>query len=150
MSIETIVVAVDFSPNSDLAVDEAMALARTFDAKLHVAHAFHFPIRFVTPYEVAIPDTYIEDSQNAARQKLDEVTAKIRASGIEAEPHMLEVPAAQAIAECARELSADLIVMGTHGYTGLKHAILGSTAERTLRLAPCSVLTVKQPAPAAE
>jgi nucleotide-binding universal stress UspA family protein len=53
------------------------------------------------------------------------------------------VPAAPAIAKAAEDFAADLIVMGTRGNTGLKHVLLGSVAERTLRLAPCSVLAVK-------
>ena len=55
------------------------------------------------------------------------------------------MPAASAIVEVAGEAKADLIVMGTRGHTGLKHVLLGSVAERTLRLAPCAVLTVKKP-----
>jgi nucleotide-binding universal stress UspA family protein len=54
------------------------------------------------------------------------------------------VPAASAIVGQAEELRVDLIVMGTRGHTGLKHVLLGSVAERTLRHAPCSVLTVKE------
>ena len=57
--------------------------------------------------------------------------------------HLSEVPAASAIVDMAEELEADLIIMGTRGHTGLKHVLLGSVAERTLRHAPCSVLTVK-------
>ena len=58
--------------------------------------------------------------------------------------HLSEVPAASAIVDLAEELGADLIIMGTRGHTGLKHVLLGSVAERTLRHAPCSVLTVKE------
>ena len=65
------------------------------------------------------------------------------AEGIQARSHLTEVPAAPSIARTAEDLGADLIVMGTHGHTGIKHILLGSVAERTLRLAPCSVLTVK-------
>ena len=47
------------------------------------------------------------------------------------------------ISELAREMEVDLIILGTHGYTGLKHVLLGSTAERVVRHAPCPVLTVR-------
>jgi nucleotide-binding universal stress UspA family protein len=57
--------------------------------------------------------------------------------------HLREANPSDAILDVAREIDADLIVMGTRGLTGLKHVLLGSVAERTLRLAPCSVLTVK-------
>ena len=143
MSLGTIVLAVDFSDHSDVAVERAIELARVFDADLHVVHAFYLPIRVVSPYEVAIPDAYIDDSQKAAREKLAEVASEIRRAGIEATPHLLEVPAATAIAECAAKLEADLIVMGSRGHTRLKYVLFGSVAERTSRLAPCSSSSVR-------
>jgi nucleotide-binding universal stress UspA family protein len=97
----------------------------------------------VTPYEVAIPDGLIRDSRAAARKKLDATVAVLYSDGVEAKTHLTEVPAAPAIADLAREIAADLVVIGTRGHTGLKHVLLGSVAERTLRLAPCPVLTVK-------
>jgi universal stress protein A len=69
--------------------------------------------------------------------------AELRATGVKVEGHLTDAPAAPAIAEIAKDVSADLVVMGTHGFTGLRHLLLGSVAERTLRLAPCAVLTVK-------
>jgi nucleotide-binding universal stress UspA family protein len=62
---------------------------------------------------------------------------------VEVSTQLAEAPAARAIARAAEETRADLIVMGTRGNSGLKHLVLGSVAERTLRRAPCSVLTVK-------
>jgi nucleotide-binding universal stress UspA family protein len=68
----------------------------------------------------------------------------VSAEGVKASSHLSEVPAASAIVGQAEELGVDLIIMGTRGHTGLKHVLLGSVAERTLRHAPCSVLTVKE------
>lgn len=143
--IRTILVAVDFSAHSEAAVDQAVDLARKLGARLHVVHAFALPIQIVSPYEVAIPDLYLEETRNAAREKLREVVERIRAGGLSVEGHLGEVPAAQAIASVAEKVGANLIVMGTRGLTGLRHVLLGSVAERTLRLAPCSVLAVKRP-----
>jgi nucleotide-binding universal stress UspA family protein len=98
----------------------------------------------VTPYEVTVPDGLIREAREAARKKLDTALDAIRKQGLEATGHLGEVPAAPAIADVAREVKADLVVIGTHGRTGLKHVLLGSVAERTLRLAPCAVLSVKQ------
>jgi nucleotide-binding universal stress UspA family protein len=70
-------------------------------------------------------------------------TSRRRAAGVLAETHLVEFAAWEAIVETAKQIKADLIVMGTRGLTGLKHALLGSVAERTLRFAPCPVLTVK-------
>lgn len=141
--MRNLVLAVDFSKHSDAALEQAIELARKFGSTVHVVHAFELPIRIVSPYEVAVPDPYIEDSRKAARERLDAVVEKVRAAGIPAEPHLSEVPAAPAIARVAENVGADLIVMGTRGLTGLKHLVLGSVTERTMRLAPCSVLAVK-------
>jgi nucleotide-binding universal stress UspA family protein len=144
-AIRTILVAVDFSEHSEAAVEAAIDLARSLGARIHVVHAFHLPIQIVSPYEVAIPDPYLEETRAAARQKLAAVVERIRAGGLPAEAHLSEVPAAQAIAGVAEKVGADLIAMGTRGLTGLRHVLLGSVTERTMRLAPCSVLAVKRP-----
>ena len=99
----------------------------------------------LSPYEIALPEPYIEASQNAAAAKLEAVAEKVRADGVRVQSHLVESPAAPAIAQLAERIGTDLIVIGTRGNTGLKHLVLGSVAERTLRLAPCSVLTVKLP-----
>jgi nucleotide-binding universal stress UspA family protein len=141
--IRTILAAVDFSEPSDRALEAAIHLARSFDARLHVIHSFELPIPAVSPYEVAIPVAYLEETRNAAAQRLAAAVATAREGGVEAESHLAEGPAASAIVHLAEEVAADLVVVGTHGHTGLKHLVLGSVAERTLRHAPCSVLTVK-------
>ena len=71
------------------------------------------------------------------------VRGQVTAAGIEASGHVTEGAPAIVIAQAARAIPADLIVMGTRGLTGLKHIALGSVAERSVRLAPCPVLTVK-------
>ena len=143
--IRTILVAVDFSEPSDRALEAAIQLARSLGARLHVVHSFELPIPAVSPYEVAIPVAYLEETRNAASERLAAAVAAAREAGVETGSQMGEGPAASAIVDAAQEVSADLIVVGTHGHTGLKHLVLGSVAERTVRHAPCSVLTVKWP-----
>jgi nucleotide-binding universal stress UspA family protein len=143
--IRKIVVAVDFSEHVEPVLDAAVDFARQFNAELHLVHAFDVRIPLVTPYEVAIPTAFIEEAREAAASKLDALIRKVAAEGVTATSHLSEVPAASAIVDMAEELEADLIIMGTRGHTGLKHVLLGSVAERTLRHAPCSVLTVKVP-----
>jgi nucleotide-binding universal stress UspA family protein len=75
--------------------------------------------------------------------KLAVLIEKVASDGVTATSQLSEFPAASAVLDLAERLGADLIVMGTRGRTGLKHVLLGSVAERTLRHAPCSVLTVK-------
>jgi nucleotide-binding universal stress UspA family protein len=138
-----ILVPVDFSTHSNEALDRAVELARDFGAEIHVVHAFSLPMPMVSPYEVAIPDALFEQARQSASDQLDEKTSLVSAAGITATRHLLEVPAASAIVELAERIGADLIVMGSRGHTGLKHVLLGSVAERTLRSAPCSVLVVR-------
>ena len=85
----------------------------------------------------------ITEARDQAAKELQAAVAKAEKAGLSVKSHLAEVPAAQAIAHLAEELGVDLVVMGTRGNTGLKHVLLGSVAERTLRHAPCSVLTVK-------
>ena len=141
--IRRILVATDFSQHSARALEAALDLALQFGAEVDVVHAFDLPIPLLTPYEVAVPDSYLEQTRNAAAKQLAAAAEQASARGIEVKTHLREVPAATAIAQAAEDVAADLIVMGTRGNTGLKHVLLGSVAERTLRLAPCSVLTVK-------
>lgn len=141
--IRKILVATDFSPNSARALEAAGELAVQFGAEVEVVHAFDLPMPMVTPYEVTVPDSYLEETRNAAAQKLAAAAGTVSARGVEVRTLLGEVPAAPAIAKAAEDFAADLIVIGTRGNTGLKHVLLGSVAERTLRLAPCSVLAVK-------
>ncbi len=141
--LRSIVVALDFSEQSSRALDTAIDLARNSGGELHLVHAFDVRIPFVTPYEVAVPDKLITAARDSAARKLEKALQRVTAAGLAGKSYLEEVPAASAIARVAEEVGADLVVMGTHGHTGLKHVLLGSVAERTLRLAPCSVLTVK-------
>jgi len=141
--IKSLLVATDFSEAAQPAVDAAVELASTFGAEVHLVHAFQTPIPIVSPYEVVVPDGFLEQARDSAARSLKAVEEKIAAAGVTVTAHLTEVPAAPAIARLAEELDVDLIVMGTRGNTGLKHIVLGSVAERTLRMAPCSVLTVK-------
>ncbi len=143
IQINKVLVATDFSENGHQAVDAAINVAKTFGASLEVVHAFQTPVPIVSPYEVVVPDGFLEQARSAAAQNLKAVVEKVAAEGVKVGSHLTEVPAAPAIARVAEENDVDLIVIGTRGHTGLKHVLLGSVAERTIRLAPCSVLTVK-------
>jgi nucleotide-binding universal stress UspA family protein len=142
--IRSILAAVDFSECSDHALQAAADLAKQTGAELHVVHALDLPIPIFNPYAVSIPDTLLTQAREEASRRLREAVERAGQAGVAAKSHLTEVPAAPAIARLAEELGADLVVMGTHGHTGLKHVLLGSVAERTLRLAPCSVLIVKE------
>jgi nucleotide-binding universal stress UspA family protein len=141
--VSSVLVATDFSKSAQPAVDAAITIAKRFDAQLHVVHALQTPVPIVSPYEVVVPDGSFEQARGAAAASLRSVVEKISSEGLDATTHLTEVPAAAAIVRLAGELDVDLIVVGTRGNTGLKHVLLGSVAERTIRFAPCSVLAVK-------
>jgi nucleotide-binding universal stress UspA family protein len=142
-AIRTILVAVDFSPDSDRALEVAADLATTFGARLHLVHAYYVPALALSPYGAAVPQGVWDDLRSGARRELEARREKLAARNLGAEAHLTTGPVSDAICESARELGADLLVMGTRGRTGLAHVLLGSVAERTLRGAPCPVLTVK-------
>ena len=138
-----ILVATDFSPSAERALEAARELGQSFGGELHLVHAFDMPVPMFNPYAVTVPVDFVKESREAAERRLDEAAARLREAGLDVQTHLAEVPAASAIVRVAEEVNADLIVMGTRGLTGIKHALLGSVAERTARTAPCSVLAVK-------
>ena len=149
-AITRILVPVDFSAHSDRALRYATTLADRFNATVEVLHVVEDP--FVSgawsPEAVApnIPEL-LADLVAAARGKLDELKAATIRRGVRLETTVLTTvltgKPADSIADYARTERFDLIVMGTHGRTGLSHALLGSVAERVVRKAPCPVLTVR-------
>jgi nucleotide-binding universal stress UspA family protein len=143
MEIHKILVPVDFSDHSQRALDEAIGLAKTFDAELHLLHCYQIHPAAIAPYGIVIPETFEHDIRMAALQRLSEWRDKVSAQGIRVQEHITAHFPSDEIAAMAEKLGVDLIVMGTRGLTGFKHVLLGSVAERTIRLAPCPVLTVK-------
>ena len=143
--IRTILVPTDFSTHAVKALEYATGLAKSLRAKIDLFHAYDAPLVELTPYHFAIPVSVLEEVRDAALEQLEELRQKVAADGVEAAAHMREGTAAEAISSAANDLGADLIVMGTRGLTGLKHVLLGSVAERTIRVAPCPVLPVKDP-----
>ena len=141
-SFQTIVIAVDFSEHARKALDMGADLAKQFGSKVHLVHAFELPMPVLTPYEVALPDNFMGDARKAGRRELDALERVLVDAGLEVTSHLRDGPPDMAIDEVAKEVSADLIVIGTRGNTGLKHIVLGSVAERTVRFAHCPVLTV--------
>jgi nucleotide-binding universal stress UspA family protein len=141
--IHKILVPVDFSEHSQRALDEAIAFATTFGAEVHLLHSYQIHPQAIAPYGIVVPETYEHDVRMAALRQLAEWRDKVSAAGCKVQEHLTAHFPSEAIAEMAERLKVDLIVMGTRGLTGLKHVLLGSVAERTIRTAPCPVLTVK-------
>jgi nucleotide-binding universal stress UspA family protein len=150
--IRSIIVPTDFSALSQSAAARAVTLARLDGASIHLVHAVRFPL-VVAPYQVSVPAAVWEGVRNAAQKKLEEARKAIE--GKAGQTVTAEIAdssdAVRAIEDAAKAHGADLVVMGTHGPGGLKHAFLGSVAERTLRTIDRPVLAVKEdPAKAEE
>jgi universal stress protein A len=141
----TVLVPVDFSEHSGAAMDLAIELVRGSGGTIHLLHAYEVPLGTIPPYGVAVPESLLAQVRDAAARRLEKAAHKVTAAGVRCETHVVHGPAADVIIEASREQAVDLIVMGTRGLTGLKHVLLGSVAERTVRQAPCPVLTVPTP-----
>jgi nucleotide-binding universal stress UspA family protein len=143
MELRTILVPVDFSEHSARALEVARGLARRFGSKLHLLHSYPIPASGLFPFGLVIPEAFDRDIREAADGQLSRWCDKAAADGIPVERTITPIFPSEAIAQVAEEIGADLIVMGTRGLGGVKHVVLGSVAERTVRTAPCPVLTVK-------
>jgi nucleotide-binding universal stress UspA family protein len=142
--IHTILLATDFSEPAKHALRLACSLARDYDAHLIVLHVA-VPPPMVYGEGILPPDP--EVLAREAREQLDRL--QFRDTNLHVERRFEEGDATTEILRVAAETRADLIVMGTHGRTGLSRLLMGSIAEQVVRRAPCSVLTVKAPRPEA-
>jgi universal stress protein A len=146
-----ILCATDFSETAEAAWDLACELARLHRAELQLVHVF-VELPLYSMAEVPGPAVaQVWDEQRAWVQKaLDERVAAASTTGLTVRALLKTGAPAAAITETATEERSDLIVIGTHGRTGLNRLVIGSVAERVVRIAPCPVLTVKPHASAGE
>jgi nucleotide-binding universal stress UspA family protein len=142
---QRIMVAVDGSDTAERGLKEAIALAKDQKAKLAIVYV----IDLVVIYEFGEPSVnYIESTREFARDTIVRARQTAQAAGIEAEIQSPEIytsgyHVADTIAELARNWKADLMVVGTHGRRGVTRLLLGSVAERVVRVAPCPLLLVR-------
>lgn len=144
MKWEKILCPVDFSKVSMEALKLSGELADKFGAGLIIVHVLE-PILAPTDFSFGpLSMTDVEDKlADRAQEGIDQAAASLGIPRDKIQSIVARGIGSQEIIRIASENKADLIVMGTHGYTGLTHALLGSTAERVVRRAPCPVLTVK-------
>ncbi|HKJ23344.1 MAG TPA: universal stress protein [Myxococcota bacterium] len=150
--IRNLVVPTDFSDCAAAATARAVVLARLDGATVHLVHALGVPL-ISAPYEVSVPAAVWEGLHRGAEARLEEERRAVEAQGVARVTATVSDGAepAQAIRELAEACDADLVVMSTHGYGGIKHALLGSVAERAIRTIDRPVLAVKDaPGEAAE
>jgi nucleotide-binding universal stress UspA family protein/mono/diheme cytochrome c family protein len=142
--IKRILVPLDFSTNSELALDYAHGLAQKFGAALHLVHVCEVPSMMTGSM-----DAYAIAYTNWSQQLGDEAERQLE----QLRPRVADVPVstevlfgtpARAIVSAADINAADLIVMGTHGHGAVMHVVMGNVAERVVRTAACPVLTVRE------
>jgi nucleotide-binding universal stress UspA family protein len=148
LSVRNILVPTDFSKMSVQAIETAKWLAQRFGATIHLAHVHYwqYPADFMGPVISSgfLPASFEEHRNKQLAEELKTVASKAGLSPRD-QTHQRTGPSAfDEICTLAQEIPADLVVMPTHGYTGVKHVFLGSTAERVVQHAPCPVFVVRQ------
>lgn len=146
MQIKTILFPTDFSNGALAAMDYALSLAQDYKAKLILLYV----IQDISIAEWYIPSTLsvadlVEDMQKSAWKEMEKWAAEAGARVKDVEKIVERGVPFVEIIRTAKEKNADLIVIGTHGRTGIDHMLFGSTAEKVVRKAPCPVLTVRIP-----
>ena len=142
-NFKTILHPTDFSSSASEALQIASALARQYGAKLILLHVAQRPISSVGGMPVPPPSPPVIDWPTLQAQ-LNAVAAGIK--NVAVESRVVEGDPSVAIVDLARESGADIIVIGSHGRSGLSRLLMGSVAEHVVRNASCPVLTVKMPA----
>lgn len=135
----------DFSRASNAAFTRAIGMAKINRAELLITHVLA-PVMAIPPEGYVSPRLYEDleaSNRSAAQKQLATRVARTRKAGVKATSLLLDGVPAERIAQAARSRRADLIVIGTHGRTGLARFFLGSVAARVAALAPCPVLTVR-------
>lgn len=146
MKFEKMLLATDFSDCSKKAVEAAQKLREKVDGHLDILHVFD-PSGIYMPapyYFMAGVDRWIEDHIKACRERgFESLTELKEAMGDDVSTHFKEGKPGHEIVTFAEENHSDVIVLGTHGYTGINRLMLGSVAEYVVRHANCMVLSVK-------
>jgi nucleotide-binding universal stress UspA family protein len=142
LDVRHMLVPVDFSENAEAAVQCAADLAQKFGAKLHLFHVME-PASFVNDLQ-NVPFTLSNKQLEAtATTDLEALATRFIDPSVQVSWAVKHGKGYQEIVKTAKQLKSDMIVISTHGYTGLKHTIMGSTAERVVRHAPCPVLVLR-------
>jgi nucleotide-binding universal stress UspA family protein len=143
MTVTHILVPIDFSEYADCALHDAIELAQTLQARLTVLYVLHFSSLTLGEASPAVLAATFEAMEANAQQRIKTAFARVQQAGLQGEGMVIEGIPFQVIIETAASRDIDLIVMDTHGRTGLTHALMGSVAEKVVRLAPCPVLVTR-------
>ncbi|MEA3332468.1 MAG: universal stress protein [Pseudomonadota bacterium] len=140
MLIKKVLVLTDGSQNSRSALRYAVEICRNFKASLHILSV----VEDIPSYAyLEVGSEFISQVQETVRQEVVQCSGYCETSGIVCDGEIRHGVPYEEIIKYAKEIDADLIVMSTHGHTGLSHILLGSVAEKIVRYAPCPVLTTR-------
>jgi nucleotide-binding universal stress UspA family protein len=144
MKLNTILFPTDFSQGARAAMDHAISLAQDYEAKLILLYVIQdiSIAEWYIPSSLSVTDL-IEDMQKGAWKEMDKWGAEAAAKVKNVEKMVVRGVPFVEIIRTAKEKNADLLVIGTHGRTGIDHMLFGSTAEKVVRKAACPVLTVR-------
>jgi universal stress protein A len=142
--IRTILVPSDFSSCAAAALRYAVSLATKLGATIHVVHVTPLPMLAVPDGGIMLPADILAQMSSEADRALGKLRKEWGEQGVTLHTHVAEGAPQHEIARVAQELKADLVVIGTHGRSGLAHMFMGSVAERVVRLSPVPVLTVRE------
>ncbi|HEY0469182.1 MAG TPA: universal stress protein [Polyangiaceae bacterium] len=148
LSLRKILVPVDLSPASTRVLAQAQEFAAKFSASIDLLHVWTPPPMLAPEALItglgATEQPFLQWLGNSAQEHLDKFEAQVRDDGIVIAHSYCELgDPATSIVDRAASGGYDLLVMGTHGRTGLSHVLMGSVAERVVRRAQCAVLTVR-------
>ena len=138
-----ILVPTDFSEYANYALNYAIELAKTLQARLTVLYVLHVSSLALGEASPAVLDATLETMETNAQQQTNIALDRVKQAGLQGANTIVEGTPFQAIIETAESRDVDLIIMGTHGRKGLTHALMGSVAEKVVRLAPCPVLVTR-------
>ena len=135
-----VLVPTDFSPSSAPAFRYAVEWAKVFDAQLTLLHVHSLPPGL--DIDVGIAQRYLDEQRKVAREEMETLLAEARQQVPGASMELLPGLPSECICQVAREKKCDLIIMGTHGWTGVNRVLFGSVAERVIQKSPCPVLAI--------
>jgi nucleotide-binding universal stress UspA family protein len=144
MIVQHVLVPLDFSATADRALDYAIALAQQLHARLTLLHVFDLTPLTMGDAATGIPVTAVNELEIEVQHLLQASLEQVQRTGLQGESLLVQGTPTQTIVDVAGEQGVDLIVMGTHGRTGLAHVFLGSVAEHVIRQAPCPVLVMRK------
>lgn len=144
--IRRILHATDYSKASERALQEAVDFAKQNDAEMLVVHVIQPVVPYVAGEDIGAAELYVkleESTKQEAQRSMDKLMQRLERLGVKAKSLLLRGIPADQIVKAAKNRKADMIVIGTHGRTGLSKLFMGSVASRVISTAPSPVLTVR-------